>query len=129
MRKTVLAMGLYVCFICGLNLSAQEYILEKNVVVVTAPVDDAGHISETIEPAPFETIYIEEMSSLMINSFSNIGNILVSIINDSGTFYYSGVVSTYPNSAIIPLSGYPGHYTINYTILSTGAEYISTFQL
>lgn len=90
------------------------------------------HDNDVIEEIPFYVDYLSSLSCLSITYYSNLGNMMVTIsalLNDGGEEYSECIINAYPNSAVIPISGEPGYYTITYTILSTGAEYISTFQL
>ena len=77
---------------------------------------------------PISASYESLLSSILLTFTSNLGEIEVEVLNTISGYYDSGFIDTQYLSAVIPISGGPGHYIILFT-LPSGQQYKGEFDI
>lgn len=77
---------------------------------------------------PISASYESLFNSVILTFNQNLGEIEVEILNTFTGFYDSGFIYTQFQSAIIPITGGPGHYIITFT-LPSGQQYQGEFDV
>lgn len=77
---------------------------------------------------PISASYNSFFGSVSLSFSSNLGEIEVEVLNTISGYYDFGYIQTWPLSAIIPISGGPGHYIITFT-LPSGQQYQGEFEV
>lgn len=77
---------------------------------------------------PIKVSYISFISALSITFMNSLGEVEVNVINHSTGDYLSGTLDASAGTAILPISGDEGFYTVTF-ILPNGTEYYGEFEL
>lgn len=77
---------------------------------------------------PIFASYESMLTSLILAFSHDLGEIEVEVLNTISGYYNYGFVDTQFLSAVIPISGGPGHYIITFTLLS-GQQYRGEFDI
>ena len=77
---------------------------------------------------PISVTYISFMSALRITFSNNLGEVEVNVTNHSTGACLDGTLDASTGTAIIPISGDEGFYTVTF-VLAGGTEYYGEFEL
>lgn len=77
---------------------------------------------------PISASYESILTSVILAFSYDLGEIEVEVLNTISGFFNSGFIDTQFLSAVIPISGGPGHYIITFTLLS-GQQYCGEFDI
>ena len=97
-----------------------HYCCGDSSIVITPIIGGGSEGSgpRTPEIVPISASYNSFFSSVFLYFSSNLGEIEVEVLNITHGYYDFGYIQTWPLSAIIPISGGPGHYIITFTLPS-----------
>ncbi len=77
---------------------------------------------------PIKVSYVSFISALSITFMNTLGEVEVNVTNHSTGDYLSGTLDANAGTAILPISGDEGFYTVTF-ILPDGKEYYGEFEL
>lgn len=77
---------------------------------------------------PIKVSYVSFISALNITFINNLGEVGVNVTNHSTGDYLGGTLDASAGTAILPISGDEGFYTVTF-ILPNGTEYYGEFEL
>ena len=77
---------------------------------------------------PIKVSYVSFISALNITFMNSLGEVEVNVTNHSTGDYLSGTLDANAGTAILPISGDEGFYTVTF-ILPDGKEYYGEFEL
>lgn len=112
------------------RLSASEvtqHCADSLIIVLPLP-DPNPNIPRSPSIVPISASYESQFNSVILTFNQNLGEIEVEILNTFTGFYDSGFIYTQFQSAIIPITGGPGHYIITFT-LPSGQQYQGEFDV
>ena len=126
----IVGIGLMPSFTFPASSFAREGIVsdgDTTIIINPFPEIDPGGRPRSTVVVPISASYISMMTSVVLSFTSNLGEIEVEVLNTITGYYDSGFIVTWPLSAIIPISGGPGHYIITF-ILPSGQQYQGEFE-
>ncbi len=77
---------------------------------------------------PIKVSYVSFISALNITFMNSLGEVEVNVTNHSTGDYLSGTLDANAGTAILPISGDEGFYTVTF-VRSDGTEYYGEFEL
>lgn len=77
---------------------------------------------------PIKVSYVSFISALSITFMNSLGEVEVNVTNHSTGDYLSGILDANAGTAILPISGDEGFYTVTF-VRSDGTEYYGEFEL
>ena len=112
-------LSLFFLFTFSNDIIAKDNIAQADSVIVINPFPLPGNdIPRSPELVPISASYDSFFGAVILSFSSNLGEIEVEVLNTTNGYYDSGHIQTWPLSAIIPISGGPGHYIITFTLPS-----------
>jgi hypothetical protein len=112
------------------RLSASEvtqHCADSLIIVLPLP-DPNPNIPRSPSIVPISASYESLFSSVILSFNQNLGEIEVEVLNTFTGYYDSGFINTQFLSAIVPVTGGPGHYIITFT-LPSGQQYQGEFDV
>lgn len=128
MKKILSVFILLSLFSLGMQAKSLSTIkVDGDTTIIVGPLPGSDYPIPR-GPVPISASYNSVMTSVILSFASNLGEIEVEVLNTITGYYDSGFIATWPLSAIIPISGGPGHYIITFT-LPSGHQYRGTFDV
>ena len=102
-------------------------VADSTIIVFPFPI---GNPTPPKSPSiiPISASYESLITSVILTFNQNLGEIEVEVLNTFTGYYDSGYINTLFLSAIIPITGGPGHYIITFT-LPSGQQYQGEFDV
>lgn len=112
------------------NLSARDITRScaDSVINVIPFPNPNPNIPRSSADVPISASYESLITSVILSFNQNLGEIEVEVLNTFTGYYDSGYINTLFLSAIIPITGGPGHYIITFT-LPSGQQYQGEFDV
>lgn len=125
----IISVLLSLFFFEGYAKPASSPQTATDTIIIIDPIYEPDiPIPRTSSTVPIAATYSSMMSSILIVFASTLGEIEVEVLNTFTGYYDSGYINTLLLSAIIPITGGPGHYIITFT-LPSGQQYQGEFDV
>ena len=129
LKYLILSILLSLFFSEGFAKPATSPQTVTDTIIIIDPIHEPNDpIPRTSSIVPISATYNSMMSSILICFSSNLGEIEVEVLNTFTGYYDSGFINTQFLSAIVPVTGGPGHYIITFT-LPSGQQYQGEFDV
>ncbi|MBQ6301149.1 MAG: hypothetical protein IJK75_01995 [Bacteroidales bacterium] len=129
LKYLILSILLSLFFFEGYAKPATSPQMVTDTIIIIDPIYEPDiPIPRTSSMVPIAATYNSMMSSVILYFSSNLGEIEVEVLNTFTGLYDSGFIDTQFLSAIIPVTGGPGHYIITFT-LPSGQQYQGEFDV
>lgn len=136
MRAKTSSCFVFLClFLCAFHLTTPvfaerdlSFARDTLIVINPFPEPNPGYIPHAPGIVPISASYDSMLGVVVLTFSSNLGEIEVEVLNTISGYYDSGFIDTQYLSAVIPISGGPGHYIILFT-LPSGQRYKGEFDI
>ena len=123
LKYLIISVLLSLFFFDGYAKPASSPQTVTDTIIIIDPIHEPDiPIPRTPSMVPISATYNSMMSSILLYFESNLGEIEVEVLNTYTGYYDSGYINTLFLSAVIPITGGPGHYIITFT-LPSGQQY------
>lgn len=124
----VLMAFVSVCSSFAYTLNDADKKEDKDIIIQLANHGSSRLGHRASARIPIKVSYVSFISALSIIFMNTLGEVEVNVTNHSTGDYLSGTLDANAGTAILPISGDEGFYTVTF-VRSDGTEYYGEFEL